>query len=80
MQRIVELESYLTPLTPRKETVMENKICPLLAITTSLPAEHMCQGERCAWYVPPMNPRQEGRCAVQCLGAMPELVKRVGQL
>ena len=59
---------------------MENKICPLLAITTSLPAEYMCQGERCAWYVPPMNPRQEGRCAVQYLGAMPELVKRVGQL
>lgn len=51
----------------------ELKYCPLLSITTSLPAECKCKGEGCAWYVPPMSARQEGRCAVQFLGALPEL-------
>lgn len=51
----------------------ENKICPMLAVTSSLPAEYMCKCENCAWYF-------NGRCAVQYLGAMPELVKKVGQL
>ena len=57
----------------------ENKICPLLSAGDPDSLSY-CQGVRCAWYVPPQHPNQEGRCAVQYLGAMPEQVKKVGQL
>lgn len=54
------------------------KLCPLLMASEEVHVE--CAGFRCAWYVPPMNPRQEGRCAVQCLGALPDLAMKVGRL
>ena len=53
----------------------EPKYCPLL----SLPSDSdlcQCLRESCAWYVPPTSARQEGRCAVQFLGALPELKQR----
>ena len=58
-----------------------NKICPLLSITSAPRITH-CQEESCAWYTPPVcapNGRRmtKGRCSVQCLGALPELVKGV---
>lgn len=63
---------------------MENKICPLMTIT-SAPRITRCQEETCAWYLPPVcasngKPITEGRCAVQALGALPELVKGVRSL
>lgn len=58
---------------------MENKICPLMTIT-SAPRITRCQEETCAWYVPPVRHGDEGRCAVQALGALPELVKGVSGL
>ena len=63
---------------------MENKICPLLyARPADIPPQ--CWGDLCAWYVPPVcapngKPITEGRCAVQALGALPELVKGVRRL
>ena len=60
----------------------ESKICPLLAMSTppiKPPAE--CLGDRCAWYVPPLSSRGEGRCAVQMMSrCMPELVDGVKHL
>ena len=58
---------------------MENKICPLLlACPADIPPE--CKGERCAWYVPPFTARQEGRCAIQALGVLPNLEEGVRRL
>lgn len=62
----------------------ENKFCPLLSITSEDSLTD-CYGELCAWYTPPVcapNGRHmmEGRCSVQCLGALPELVKGVRSL
>lgn len=54
----------------------EPKYCPLLTIANAIYGSGSCmdcQEERCAWYVPPTSARQEGRCAVQFLGALPEL-------
>jgi hypothetical protein len=55
------------------------KVCPLLSVHEE-DSLVWCQGEKCAWYVPPVRPGGEGRCAVQCLGALPELVKGVKEL
>lgn len=52
------------------------KYCPLLSATAEDSLIN-CQGEPCAWYVPDANPFQEGRCAVQALGALPELAQGV---
>ena len=57
----------------------ENTICPLISISVDdcfVP----CQGERCAWYVPPVLAPNGGRliaghCAVRDLGALPELAR-----
>ena len=62
---------------------MNNKICPLLSMSTPTvkgPAE--CLGAACAWYTPHTNHiRVEGRCAIQLLGAaMPELIKAVNEI
>lgn len=62
----------------------ENKFCPLLSITSEDSLTD-CYGELCAWYLPPVcasngKPITEGRCAVQALGALPELVKGVRSL
>jgi hypothetical protein len=51
-------------------------ICPLLSIHEEDFIQ--CQGEHCAWYVPPVRLDGEGRCAVQFLGALPELRERGG--
>ena len=59
----------------------ENTICPLISISVDdcfVP----CQGERCAWYVPPVLAPNGGRliaghCAVRDLGALPELARGV---
>lgn len=57
------------------------KYCPLLSATAE---DNLvtCQGELCAWYVPPIfapngKAVNVGRCAVQGLGALPELVQGV---
>ena len=60
---------------------MKNKYCPLLSAAEG-DSLVTCQGELCAWYVPPVcvpngKPITEGRCAVQALGALPELVNGV---
>ena len=58
---------------------MSTKICPLFyACPDDIPFE--CKGDRCAWYVPPFTAKQEGRCAVQCLGSLPVLASEVGKL
>jgi len=54
------------------------KICPMLAINPANACE--CLGEDCAWYVPPINPRQEGRCAANFLGMLPYIAKAVNEL
>ena len=62
----------------------ENTICPLISISVDdcfVP----CQGERCAWYVPPVYASNgklitKGRCAIHGLGALPELVREVARL
>lgn len=60
---------------------MEPKICPLFWASTNDGAALNCLGERCAWYVPPDKTlMREGCCAVQALGALPELAKEVRQL
>ena len=60
---------------------MEPKICPLFCASTNDGAALNCLGERCAWYVPPDKTlMREGCCAVQALGALPELAKEVRQL
>lgn len=63
----------------------EEKICPLLSVSQDrrsgdLPegvgvAWAYCQEVNCAWYIPPANHRQEGRCAVQYLGVLPALCR-----
>ena len=50
----------------------EKKICPLLSISSGDDVVS-CLGEKCAWYMSPQRPRDEGRCAVQYLGALPML-------
>lgn len=58
----------------------ESKICPLLSISDP-ESLHLCEGPRCAWYVPPLGPRGEGRCAVQLMArCMPDLVDGVRRL
>lgn len=57
----------------------EKKICPLLfACPADIPPE--CKGERCAWYVPPFTAKQEGRCVIKDLWALPILASEVGKL
>lgn len=58
---------------------MENKICPLLWAS---PADMIsdCKGCECAWYVPPLHRGEDGRCAVQALGALPYIGKKVAEL
>lgn len=63
---------------------MNNKYCPLLSATAEDSLVE-CQGELCAWYVQPVcapngKPLNEGRCAVQALGVLPELAKGVRSL
>lgn len=73
----------------------ENKICPLLSVSQDRSCAPLpegvgvgwayCQEESCAWYAPPLcapNGKiiKDGRCAVQYLGALPDLVQKVGQL
>ena len=55
---------------------MNNTYCPLLSAAEG-DSLVTCQGELCAWYVPPVRHGDEGRCAVQALGVLPELVKGV---
>ena len=61
------------------------KYCPLLSITAEDSLVD-CQGEMCAWWIPPVctpngEPINEGRCAVQTMGlAAPELVQGVRQI
>ena len=50
----------------------ENKICPLLSISEETFV--VCQGDRCAWYVPGRFPEEVSRCVVQ------SLAQKVGQL
>lgn len=60
---------------------MNNKNCPLLSAAVDENSLVPCQGELCAWYVPAVSARCEGRCAVQVLGlSAPELVDRVRRL
>ena len=55
-----------------------NKICPLLSINDDPESLSLCEGSRCAWYVPPLSAKGDGRCAVQLMGAaMPDLVQGV---
>ena len=57
---------------------MNNKICPLLSINDDSGSLSLCEGTRCAWYVPPLSAKSDGRCAVQLMGAaMPDLVQGV---
>lgn len=63
---------------------MNNKYCPLLSISAEDSLVE-CQGELCAWYVPPVYAHNgkllnEGCCAVQMLGALPEVAKGVRSL
>ena len=58
---------------------MENKYCPLLSAEEGDSLVE-CKEELCAWSVPPVRHGDEGRCAVQALGALPELVKGVSGL
>lgn len=58
---------------------MENKICPLLSAASDYDFI-TCKGDRCAWYVPPFTAKQEGRCAIQYLGALPVLASEVGRI
>ena len=52
------------------------KICPLLVLDSeSCGCE--CLGEHCAWYVLPINPQQEGHCAIKDLGVLQHLMKEV---
>ena len=57
---------------------MSTKICPLLSTASAHIIQ--CLGERCAWYVPPFAAKQEGHCAVQALGALPNLAEGVRRL
>ena len=57
---------------------MNEKICPLL--TTASTPIIQCLGDCCAWYVPPLYPGMEGRCAVQSLGVLPDLAEGVRRL
>lgn len=58
---------------------MSTKICPLLfASPADIPFE--CKGEHCAGYVQPFAANQEGRCAVQFLGVLPNLAEGVRRL
>ena len=45
---------------------MKNKYCPLLSAAEG-DSLVTCQGELCAWYVPPVRHGDGGRCAVQAL-------------
>ena len=61
-----------------------NKICPLLSITSEDNLTD-CYGESCAWYVPPVYASNgklitKGRCAIHGLGALPEPVREVARL
>ena len=57
--------------------MFEEKICPLLSINASY-GRAPCEGDRCAWYVPPVHfGLEDGRCAMQSLGALPDLVREV---
>lgn len=59
---------------------MNNKICPLLSACDA-ENNHYCEEGHCAWWIPPLGPRSEGRCAIQLLGAaMPELIKAVNEI
>lgn len=55
---------------------MNNKYCPLLSAAEG-DSLVTCQGELCAWYVPPRYPGMEGCCAVQ---ALPDLAAGVRRL
>lgn len=60
----------------------KSKYCPLLSVNPPSGQLVLCLGEGCAWYTPPVcapngRPMTEGRCSVQCLGALPELVRKV---
>jgi len=50
---------------------MNNKICPLLLASPAGDVPVECQGHRCAWWVPPLSAKSDGRCAVQLMGAAP---------
>lgn len=73
----------ISPFVERK-TMENNKICPLLSITSEDNLTD-CYGESCAWYVPPVYASNgklitKGRCAIHGLGALPELVREVARL
>lgn len=55
---------------------MKNKYCPLLSAAEG-DSLVTCQGELCAWYVPPVRHGDGGRCAVQ---ALPDLAAEVMRL
>jgi len=55
---------------------MNNTYCPLLSAAEG-DSLVTCQGELCAWYVPPVRHGDEGRCAVQ---ALPDLAAGVRRL
>lgn len=63
---------------------MNNKICPLLSMSTPTvkgPAE--CLGAACAWWTPQYKyiEDENGHCAIQTLGAaVPELIKAVNKI
>lgn len=60
---------------------MNEKICPLLSINDGPESLSPCEGPLCAWYVPPLGPRGEGRCAVQLMAlCVPDLVDGVRRL
>lgn len=65
---------------------MNEKICPLnLRPSSSIYDGEFCQADHCAWFIPPvLSPSGaviiEGRCAVQALGALPDLIQAVKTL
>ena len=56
----------------------EPKICPLLSSAGTEEYEP-CQGDRCAWYIPPDHPSldPEGRCAITYLASIAYGVRHI---
>lgn len=54
------------------------KICPLLSISDPGSCSY-CEGDRCAWYIPPDRPslNPEGRCAITYLASISYGVRAV---
>ena len=73
---LLEKVTFLAPHPPQERNIMKNKYCPLLSAAEG-DSLVTCQGELCAWYVPPVRHGDGGRCAVQ---ALPDLAAGVRRL